>query len=282
MTEKFEYILKDDKFKSLGISSSLLIGDYKDTADFITCPICFNILFEPIECKGCSIAMCKKCISKWLENNNSVCPNKCKSFTESPIDRLAAKLLSKVKLMCYNNNEFCSQIISYDNFLDHYYSCIFNLVICKHCSKECYLRNFSKHLEECQEKKIPCESCGKNIKRSELNTHNNDYHAEKNIECVHCKTKIQESLMDLHLNVCDEFIFFQKKTSMVNMSEEDIRLENEVLIKQLQETKSNVKDLKEQVRLLSFRNETLQNEIRDLKDVKSKLAILHSKNYDFF
>lgn len=277
--EKLEYTLKEDKIKTLGISSSLLIGDFKDMGDYITCPICFNILFEPVECKGCSMTMCKKCITKWLETNNSTCPNKCKNFIETSIDRLAAKMLSKVKLMCYNNNEFCSQIVSYEKFLEHYYSCIFNLVVCKHCNKEVYLRNFPKHLEECEERKLPCDLCGKLIKKSELTLHNSDFHAEKDVECIHCKTKIKETLMDSHLNVCDEFIFFQKKTSMANMTEDDIRQENESLIRQLHENKSLVKDYKEQVRLLSFRNETLQNEIHDLKDVKSKLTILHSKIY---
>ena len=55
----------------------LIIEDehYFKYENSLKCPLCYNILFNPIICKRCNTTFCKNCISK-LNNN---CPNKCDS-----------------------------------------------------------------------------------------------------------------------------------------------------------------------------------------------------------
>ena len=53
----------------------LLIEDenYFKYENSLKCPLCINILINPIICKRCNTTFCKKCISK-LDDN---CPNNC-------------------------------------------------------------------------------------------------------------------------------------------------------------------------------------------------------------
>ena len=42
----------------------------------VICPLCLNILIEPIICMKCQKVYCKKCVDNWRKKNVE-CPNKC-------------------------------------------------------------------------------------------------------------------------------------------------------------------------------------------------------------
>ena len=85
--------------------------------DSVICPICSNILINPVMCMKCQNVYCKKCIDGWSKKDYK-CPNRC----ENPnYQRSLEKnnILSKLKFKCQK----CGEEILYDNAKSHIDSC---------------------------------------------------------------------------------------------------------------------------------------------------------------
>lgn len=281
-----DYFCDREKVLEGGIDSNLLVGDFKEMEDTISCPICLNILLDPICCKSCSLPMCSKCCKDWVSKNNS-CPNRCKSFVESPLDRLASKFLSSIKLKCANHEQSCDKILSYDNFISHLLQCEFTNVTCKSCFKHFPSSLIKNHLNICEEKPIFCEKCLTKIKRKNLFDHNEKFHTETSI-CKYCGIKIKATLVNSHLNLCDKYDPYSKNCSICDELIKNNNHTEDGCLKKLKENYNNViktnKILEEKLsetehktRLLEFKNENLVNEISDLKNNKTKIGLLKSK-----
>ena len=62
---------------------------YNVFKDSITCPLCLNILINPVMCLHCQNAFCKKCIDNWSKNSQK-CPKRC----DNPnIKKVLAKMI---------------------------------------------------------------------------------------------------------------------------------------------------------------------------------------------
>ena len=101
------------------INNDTIVKDdvYKVFKESVSCPLCFNILINPIMCSKCQIVFCKSCISK-LDNKGEKCPNNC---TDPNYQNSIGKneILSKLKFNCKK----CSSIIPYDNVKNHQKTC---------------------------------------------------------------------------------------------------------------------------------------------------------------
>jgi hypothetical protein len=85
--------------------------------DSITCPLCLNILIEPIICMKCQKVYCKKCIEKW-KKKNSKCPSNCNPPNYQ--DCLGKKdILSILSFKCKK----CGQSINYFDAKKHHNIC---------------------------------------------------------------------------------------------------------------------------------------------------------------
>ena len=90
---------------------------YKVFKDFIKCPICHNILINPIMCLGCQKAYCKKCIDEWSKNDDR-CPTRCKNPTyQKNVEK--NNMLSRLKFKC----EICGEKVDYDSVEKHMEIC---------------------------------------------------------------------------------------------------------------------------------------------------------------
>ena len=81
----------------------------------IICPLCDNILINPLMCMSCQKTYCKKCIDNSSDNNtkyNCENPNYQKSISKNEI-------LSKLKFICVG----CEKEIGYDEAQKHHDSC---------------------------------------------------------------------------------------------------------------------------------------------------------------
>ena len=66
--------------------------------DSVICPLCSNILINPVMCMNCQSAYCKKCIDEWSEKDKK-CPNKCENPNyKKSIEKI--NILSKLKFKC--------------------------------------------------------------------------------------------------------------------------------------------------------------------------------------
>ena len=83
----------------------------------IICPLCNNILINPLMCMSCQKTYCKKCIDN-SSDNNIKCPNNC----ENPNYQKSIgknEILSKLKFICVG----CKKEIGYDEAQKHHDSC---------------------------------------------------------------------------------------------------------------------------------------------------------------
>jgi len=88
---------------------------FKDSA---ICPLCLNILIEPIICMKCQKVFCKKCIENWKKKSEK-CPNvNCNS--PSYKECIGKKeILSILKFKCSR----CGALIEYFEAKDHHDMC---------------------------------------------------------------------------------------------------------------------------------------------------------------
>jgi hypothetical protein len=95
------------------INNDTVIKDdiYKTIEELILCPLCHNILIEPVICLKCQKSFCKKCINKLTDIK---CPNNCETV-EFPKCISKNEILTKLKFKC----KYCQSILSYDDALKH-------------------------------------------------------------------------------------------------------------------------------------------------------------------
>ena len=90
---------------------------YSAFRDSLLCPLCKNILINPMMCMKCQNVYCKKCSDDWSKKNDK-CPNRC----DNPnYQRSLEKnnILSKIKFKC----EKCEQQILYNDVKEHVDNC---------------------------------------------------------------------------------------------------------------------------------------------------------------
>lgn len=88
-----------------------------DIEEYLACQICLAILIEPVECKLCENAYCKKCLEDWTKKNPNECPNRCKPLQAGPIHRVFKTLLEKLRVKCPNAQ--CSYSDTYGKIFNH-------------------------------------------------------------------------------------------------------------------------------------------------------------------
>ena len=86
---------------------------YEGVKNMINCSICFNIVKDPVQCKGCQHCFCSQCLL-----NLKSCPYGCKSFKFVP-SLLGKQLLSELIIKCE-----CGEKVGYDYLNKHVEECM--------------------------------------------------------------------------------------------------------------------------------------------------------------
>ena len=139
----------------------------------LKCPICLNLLWDPIGCNYCKNYFCRGCISHWIETSpQKNCP-KCKKIYQSiqPFPLLLS-LLSNINITCKFKSHGCIQYLNYDNLEKHEHECLYQERLCEGCHKNILKKDYESHYQVCEKVSIPCEICKKSIKRADINAHN--------------------------------------------------------------------------------------------------------------
>ena len=90
---------------------------YQVFKDSVMCPICSNILIEPVICMKCQNSYCKRCSEDWTQKNDK-CPNRCENPNyQKSLDK--NNILSKLKFKCEN----CGEKIFYEKVQNHINEC---------------------------------------------------------------------------------------------------------------------------------------------------------------
>ena len=106
----------------------------KDNIEDLICPICFNILNNPISCSNNknSHSFCKECIDQYIKGNNK-CPT-CKINFGYKINKELNDLLNNLSFECLFKKEGCNDILFYSEYLNHINNCKYDNNIVYECN----------------------------------------------------------------------------------------------------------------------------------------------------
>ena len=138
-----------------GIPLELVIN--KISKDLI-CPICFNLVWDYIDCTQCGSLFCRNCIKNSLAKVKNCCPMCRKSPFNNSDCKALKKLFLNIQLKC--SNKPCDEKILYPEFINHLEKCKFRKYRCLNdgCDYENTLNNkkdMEKHSLECEYRIIP-------------------------------------------------------------------------------------------------------------------------------
>ena len=194
MVKEFNDLLKKhniNKSEYIKPASNILcynaddVVEGKNNIDILICPICYNILKDPISCNSTekSHSFCKVCILKSLKINDK-CPI-CKQTFEFWTNKKIKELLQKLKFKCKYAEEGCHRILDYPYYFIHLDKCEFkeSLYECQvekynyekkslqKCIFEGTFKKLMKHFKNCAFLKYKCLFCNNSFFQINIREH---------------------------------------------------------------------------------------------------------------
>ena len=128
------------------------------------CPICMNVLKEPVMCQRNEHYFCNECITKHLENSQTcpTCMDKLTADTLRQPPRIVTSCLLNFKIRCDYLQRGCRDIVRLKDLKTHIESCGFSPVVCSNdgCLMEINKRDKIHHESEvCAFRRVKCHDC---------------------------------------------------------------------------------------------------------------------------
>lgn len=183
-TETSQYVVQKN-----GLSIDRVVNQDKIgiIQDLIKCSICLEILCKPYECDVCGSLFCEDCINDWLKIKPS-CPMKCTNykFTKAKIN--TKKMLNLLRLRCINYPE-CKFESEYWEMFEHEERCPFQKIRCPNtpCDYSGSYNDLKKHLFlSCPYLNYECGFCKSKIQRSLFDGHLEEHHKDRTFSILNC------------------------------------------------------------------------------------------------
>ncbi|BES99795.1 unnamed protein product [Nesidiocoris tenuis] len=107
----------------MGFEIHRFIGDVDAE---LLCPICSEVLEEPLQAPACEHAFCSACIQEWI-SRQPTCPVDRQSLTQlRPVPRILKNLLSRLNITCENSVYGCQAVLKLDALSSHLTECQHN------------------------------------------------------------------------------------------------------------------------------------------------------------
>ncbi|CAF0973614.1 unnamed protein product [Didymodactylos carnosus] len=151
------------------ISTDRVQGGSKVIEDVFLCPICHNILRNPVSCKTCENSFCSNCIHLWLFARN-ICPFNCQ-YEERKCPPLMKTLLSKLNINCRYKKNGCSAVVGYDALEKHEASCPYEMQQCQGCNNPVLRKDLALHEQQCDLISETCAECQMMSTRKDMENH---------------------------------------------------------------------------------------------------------------
>lgn len=133
-------------------------------ADNLHCPICFNVLKEPMQCEN-EHYYCRPCITRHLQESRT-CPTCLETLTLDtlrPPSRFVRQIISQLKIRCKYMARGCNEVMELELLEAHVRKCNFTPVSCSnHGCSVIVNKNDLEHHEKvaCSFRLVNCEICG--------------------------------------------------------------------------------------------------------------------------
>jgi len=164
-------------------------GNHSSFQDLV-CPICQNLVEEPLE-SPCEHIFCSAEITSWLASGHSDCPE-CRTALSlrdlKKPSRIIRNMLGSIRLSCNFKTNGCTEIVQYSKLESHIAVCGYAPVRCpysgcpSHANATLLRHELTAHKQTCQFRLIECPfGCGENIPFQTADSHQ--------ILCTKIKTK---------------------------------------------------------------------------------------------
>ena len=151
---------------------------FMDTVDRnFHCPICMNVLNDPVQCRRNQHYFCTLCITKHLKENSQTCPTCMEELTEETLGqpaRILTDLLSSLKICCDYAEQGCREVVELGVLKTHVASCGFCPVKCSNdeCSTVIIKRDRQLHeTKVCGFRMVKCDYCGETVQHKQYKMH---------------------------------------------------------------------------------------------------------------
>ncbi|KAL4438903.1 hypothetical protein ABPG74_016623 [Tetrahymena malaccensis] len=234
--EESDQQVQDEIFNKVDIDQIANINEIGDFLQDLQCPICLNIIEDPMSCIRCELNYCNSCINEWsTKKSQNVCPT-CRNnqqvlllngkqhlYKKSSI--IFKKILEKVKVKCYKTG--CQDVVKYDERQNHISKCQYQQVKCLNqgCKEPILRKDLQDHLKNCQYRMVLCIHCQENHPFCKLEAHIEKCKYNQRI-CINCNKKFQAHYFQLHQKICKKFNPLRRKNSNF-----DIRLKSQLMYK---------------------------------------------------
>ena len=128
------------------------------------CPICLNVLKEPVMCRRNQHYFCTSCITRHL-GNSSTCPTCMEELTVETLtqaSRIVTDYLSELRICCDYSSRGCREVMLLNNLQRHVAICGFSPVKCSNdgCNMMVNKRDKVHHeTEVCDFRRVKCHDC---------------------------------------------------------------------------------------------------------------------------
>ena len=181
----------------------LFVGETKKTLEALQCPVCFEIVLEPVQ-TSCGHLFCGKCIQ-----SVATCPVCRKRFTSMP-DHFNNRRVRSLRVKCPYTANGCKWVSDLGDVGGH------KAVWCELHSHKCQFCDFNtiqkeklkNHLMLCDKHTFPCPNgCGAAPSRKSLDKHLNEC-PDQLIRCkfsiLGCDVELPRKEMDHHIATSEE------------------------------------------------------------------------------
>ena len=151
---------------------------FENTVDrHFHCPICLNVLRDPVQCRRNQHYFCTPCITKHLQENSHTCPTCMEELTVQTLGRPARILtdvLSTFKISCDYAERGCCEMVELEALKTHIVSCDFGPVMCSNdeCLQVVNKRDKEVHeTKMCDFRTVKCDYCGEEMQYANIKNH---------------------------------------------------------------------------------------------------------------
>ena len=194
---------------SLGFSFSykgkeyLFVEETKKNLETLQCPVCFEIVLEPIQ-TSCGHLFCKKCVQ-----GVATCPVCRERFTSMP-DHFNHRRVRSLRVKCPCTANGCKWVGDLGDVGDHEAArCEFQPKPCPYCDFITVQKvELQKHLVMCDSHTFPCPNwCGAAPSRKDLDRHLDEC-PEQLVHCkfsiLGCDVELPRKAMERHIATAEE------------------------------------------------------------------------------
>lgn len=139
------------------------------------CPICSEVLEDPLETQACQHAFCRPCISTWLGDHGScpLCRHKLTRTGLNPLHRIWREKLGSLQVRCCYHGNGCTDEMQLVGLSAHMLNCVYRKMGCPNedCDTTVLRCDLDAHLAVCPCRRVACPDCQLELRSQDLPNH---------------------------------------------------------------------------------------------------------------